>query len=80
LGSRESPWTNRDSNNRLGHPAHPGLVQIDPTDLGFADLARCRKLFQHIIGDETWIDATESVHKPMQDAFGLGHDLGKLLQ
>ena len=22
----------------------------------------------------------KSIHKPMQDAFGLGHDLGKLLQ
>src|SRR2546426_648583 len=57
VGSCEPAGRRRQNDGCFGHPAHSRLVEIDSTDLGFADLRWLRKLLQYRIGDEALIDA-----------------------
>src|SRR6059036_3493467 len=57
VGSCQPDGRRRQSDGCFGHPAHSRLVEIDSTDLGFADLRWLRKLLQYRIGDEALIDA-----------------------
>src|SRR3981189_1989480 len=69
VGSSEPAWRRAKSDGCFGHPAHSRLVEVDSTDLGFADLRWLRKLLQQGIGDEALIDAAQRIHEPRQDAF-----------
>jgi hypothetical protein len=57
-----------------------GSLEIDPIESGFADPRWGRELFQQAIGDEALIDATQDIHKALQDVLGFQRDPGKLLQ
>jgi len=57
VGSGEPAGRRRQSDGCFDHPAHSRLVEVDSTDLGFADLRWLRKSLQQGIGDEALIDA-----------------------
>jgi hypothetical protein len=62
------------------HPAHARLVKIDSANHRLAHLRCSREILQHIIGDETLIDATKGIEKSLEHAFKEENDLRKLLQ
>ena len=61
----------------LHGPAYTPPVEIDPSHLRLAYLRGRRQLFQSGIAEKTLVDATQDIHKSLQNALQPPHDLRK---
>ena len=75
LRSGESLRRCRQRQNRLGYPAHPGLVQIDSAHCGLAHPGRLRQVSQSVVADEAGVHAADRVQESLQDAAEAVDDL-----
>src|SRR5262245_18818123 len=60
--------------------AQASLVEIDPPNHGLPDPRRQRKLFEHCVADKALIDAAQSLHEPLEQAFQSTDELGEAIQ
>src|SRR6202011_4458129 len=68
------------SQDCLHGPAYTPPVEIDPSHLRLAYLRGRRQLFQSGIAEKTLVDATQDIHKFLQNALQPPHDLRKFFQ